>query len=105
MEKGLMKKGFLLALAEATYIFLVALLMNGVGRFFSNTPDNKILAPMIFLLLFVLSAAISGALVLGQPILMYLEGKKKEAVKLFGLTLGWLAIILAATLSLLAVLK
>jgi len=90
MKKQLVKLGFLLALGEAAYIGLVALLMSGAERFFSNTPDNKILAPITFLLLFVLSAAVSGALVLGKPVLMYMEGKKKEALALFGFTLFWL---------------
>ncbi|OGI27340.1 MAG: hypothetical protein A2359_00855 [Candidatus Moranbacteria bacterium RIFOXYB1_FULL_43_19] len=90
MQKQLTKLGFLCALGEAAYIGLVALLMSGAERFFGNTPDNKILAPITFLLLFVLSAAVSGALVLGKPALMYMEGKKKEALALFGFTLLWL---------------
>jgi hypothetical protein len=92
MQKKLIKIGFLCALGEVAYIGLVALLMNSAGRFFGNTPDNKILAPITFLLLFVLSAAVSGALVLGKPVLMYVEGKKKEALALFGFTLFWLFI-------------
>lgn len=50
--------------------------------------------PVIFLMLFVLSAAIVGALVLGRPILLYLDGAKSEALKFFGYTLGWLFVIL-----------
>jgi hypothetical protein len=49
---------------------------------------------MVFLLIFVFSAAISGALVLGKPILLYLENKKREAVELFVITLGWIFILL-----------
>jgi hypothetical protein len=90
MQKQLITLGFFLALGEAAYIGLVALLMNSAQRFFGNTPDNKIIAPITFLLLFVLSAAVSGALVLGKPVLMYVEGKKKEALALFGFTLFWL---------------
>lgn len=92
MQKKLIRQSFLFALGEGVYIFLVALLMSGAERFFGNTPDNKILAPITFLLLLVLSAAISGALVLGKPVLMYMEGKKKEALTLFGLILFWLLI-------------
>lgn len=103
MQKQLIKLGFLLALGEAVYIALVTLLISGAERFFANTPDNKILAPMVFLLLFVLSAAISGALILGKPALMYVEGKKKEAMALFGLNLFWLFIFfLLAVISLVA---
>ncbi|OGI42631.1 MAG: hypothetical protein A2593_00970 [Candidatus Moranbacteria bacterium RIFOXYD1_FULL_44_9] len=92
MQKQLIKLAFFLALGEAMYIGLVALLMGSAERVFSNTPDNKILAPITFLLLFVLSAAVSGALVLGKPVLMYVEGKKKEALELFGFILFWLFI-------------
>ncbi|MFA5925412.1 MAG: hypothetical protein WC831_00595 [Parcubacteria group bacterium] len=94
MQKQLIKLGFLCALGEAVYIGLVALLMSGAERFFGNAPDNKILAPITFLLLFVLSAAVSGALVLGKPVLMYMEGKKKEALTLFSFTLLWLFVFL-----------
>lgn len=89
MNKKLIKLGFFHALGQAAYIGFVALLMSGAERFLSNTPDN-ILMPITFLLLFVFSAAISGALILGRPILFYLDGKKKEAVELFGFTLLWL---------------
>jgi hypothetical protein len=92
MQKQLIKLGFLCALGEVAYIGLVALLMSSAERFFGNAPDNKILAPITFLLLFVLSAAVSGALILGKPVLMYVEGKKKEALALFGFTLFWLFI-------------
>jgi len=91
MQKKLFKLGFLFALGQGVYISFVALLMRNAERFLSNTPDN-ILAPITFLTLFVLSAAVSGALVLGKPILLYMEGKKKEALQLFGFTLFWLFI-------------
>lgn len=91
MRKQLFKLGFLCAFGQGAYIFLVALLMRGAERYLSGTPDN-ILAPITFLTLFVLSAAVSGALVLGKPILLYIEGKKKEALELFGFTLLWLFI-------------
>jgi hypothetical protein len=80
------------ALGEAGYILLVAFLMKNANNIFGNTPG--ILGIIAFLMLFVLSAAVSGALVLGKPVLLYLEGKKKEALELFGLILGWLFIIM-----------
>lgn len=94
MRKKLIKLAFINVLGEGVYVFLVALLLNSVGRIMGNTPDNKILAPLAFLFLFVLSAAVSGALILGRPALMYLDGKKKEALELFGFTLMWLFIFL-----------
>jgi hypothetical protein len=40
--------------------------------------------------MFVFSAAVSGALILGKPILLYLENQKREAIELFAITLGWI---------------
>jgi len=53
---------------------------------------NNLVGPAAFLLLFILSAAVTGSLILGKPILMYLDGKKAEALKLFLYTLGWLVL-------------
>ena len=36
----------------------------------------------MFLMLFVFSALLTGYLVLGKPIMMYVDGQKKEAVRL-----------------------
>ena len=89
--KKLIKRGFLNALATGAYVAtLVTLILNGEKLF--GTIDN-ILGPIAFLLVFVVSASITGSLVLGKPILMYLDGQKKEAVKLFMYTIGSLAII------------
>jgi hypothetical protein len=41
---------------------------------------------------FVISAAIMGTLVLGKPAMLYMDGHKKDALKLFGITLGWMFI-------------
>ena len=58
-------------------------------------------ARVAFLLLFVLSAAITGSLVFGRPALMFLGGQKTEAVSFLLYTLAWL---LAATVVLFAIL-
>lgn len=89
MDKKLLKTSFLLAICEVAYILLVASLMRGAEKFLGDKPDN-FLAPLSFLLLFVISAAISATLVFGKPILLFLEGKKKEAFKLFAYILGCL---------------
>jgi hypothetical protein len=53
--------------------------------------NNTFLAPIAMLLLFVFSAALTGFLVFGQPAILYLDGKKKEALTLLGYTLGILS--------------
>ncbi len=68
---------------------VVSILFNA-ERFFRQ--DRTLLAPIAVLMLFVLSATIVGTLVLGRPILLYVNGKKSEAMKMFFYTLGWLAV-------------
>lgn len=92
--KKLIRQAFLFALGEGVYITLVALLMFGIQKWFGAKPDPVIIAPIFLLLLLVISAAISGALILGKPILMYLEGRKKEALQLFSMIIGWLVLFL-----------
>ena len=60
---------------------------------------------MAFLLLFVCSAAITGSLVLGKPVMLYLDNKKPEAIKFFLKTIGWLFLILIMVFIILAVVK
>ena len=94
MDKKIIKHAFLLALGEGVYITLVALLMSTVQKLFGGKPDPTVIAPIAILLLFVISAAISGALILGRPVMLYLDGKKKDALQLFGFILAWLVLFL-----------
>jgi hypothetical protein len=92
MRKKLILSGLIFALSEAVYITLVALLMRYADRYFGSGPN--IWGIMAFLMVFVFSAALSGALILGRPVLLYLENKKREAVELFVITLGWIFLFL-----------
>jgi hypothetical protein len=87
---NLKRWGFADALGTVAYIAIVVITIDNIQKFFGDEPG--ILVPMSMLLLFVLSAAITGSLILGRPILMYLTGQKAEAIKLFMYTVGWLAI-------------
>lgn len=101
MQKKSIRTAFFLALGEVGYIFLVALFFLNMEKYFGDQPDPP--APfgiVIILTLLVISAAVSGALILGKPILLYLEGKKREAVEIFGLTLGWMFLVLVIILAL-----
>ena len=80
------------AAAAFAYITAVVSFISYLERAWGNQEDG-LWAPIIGLTLFVLSAAIMGALVLGRPILLYLDGKKSEAVRFFGYTIGWLFVI------------
>src|SRR3989344_7894488 len=84
------------AVLAAGYIVLVALIMNYAHQV--NVPEQGILIPVTVLSLFVLSAAVMGFIFLYQPVQMYLDGQKKEAVDLFLKTLGVFACITVALL-------
>lgn len=90
------KYSLLNALGAAAYVAIVATFMSNAEILFGDVEGP--FAPMGFLMLFVLSAAVMGTLVFGRPILWYLDGKKKEAVTLLLYTLGFLAIITLTTL-------
>ena len=80
-DKKLIIRALLSALGVATYVFLVSFALNNASRIFGQE-DNKLFAPVFFLLLFVLSALITGSLILAKPVMLFIEGAKKEAIKL-----------------------
>lgn len=86
----LIQRSFLNALGTGVYVAVIVTAMLKGEKMFGQI--NSMFAPIIFLLLFVTSAAITGGLVLGKPVLMYLDGAKREAVRLFLYTIGWLAL-------------
>lgn len=88
------------ALAAFIYIAGVAWFMSSGAAIFGAEEPKNIWIPVIMLMLFVLSATITGALVLGRPILLYWDGKKSEALKFFGLTVLWLFTILVIVFAL-----
>ncbi len=81
-----------MALGTVVYVAGVSTVMTNGEKIFGN--DKTIWGPIAILLLFVISAGVTGGLVLGQPVMLYADGKKREAIKQFALTLGWLLLIL-----------
>lgn len=91
MDKTL-NRAIINALATAVYIILVVSLISSLQAF-SAKPDNNILIPIAMLLLFVCSATITGFLVFGKPVMLYMDGKRKEAMSMLGYTLISLVIL------------
>ena len=87
-------QSFLAAAGTVAYISGVAGLMRNAEKFFGEGDPDTILAPITFLLTFVVSASITGLLVLGRPIHLYLSGLKREAFILLAATIGWLIVFL-----------
>ncbi len=88
-KTSLVTVGLLNAFLTVAYVSLVALIMSNGDKIFGSGPDTFI-APIAFLLMFVISAAVTGYLVIGRPALLYLDNQKKDAIKLFKFTLLFL---------------
>jgi hypothetical protein len=87
-----MKKPFLYALGAVVYIVVIVLGVQAT-KFFPE--KETIIIPMTMLSLFVLSAAVMGYLFLSEPLKLFLEGQKQEAVVFFGKTVGIFACFVA----------
>lgn len=89
------------ALLAAVYIGLLVTMIHAFAGG-PDTPDKGgLLIPMVMLSLFTLSAAVMGYLFVSEPIMLYIDGKKKEAMTFFFTTVVSFAVV---TLALVAVL-
>jgi len=88
------------SVATAVYIALVSLLMTYGNQIFGQ--EMGVLGGVGILLLMTLSVLVVGSLVIGKPLMMYLDGNKKEAVKLLMQTILILAVITVIFLGILA---
>jgi len=98
-----MKKSFVNSVGVLVYVTIVASIMNNGDRLFGKT--DTIYTGIAVLMLFTLSALVVGGLVLGKPVMLYLDGKKKEAVSLLMATAGWLAIFTVVFFIIMAVIN
>ncbi len=92
------------ALGVLTYIFLVAVFMKNANTWFGSK-DHDLFSPIAFLLLFMCSALITGGLVLGKPIMLYLDGQKREGIKLLFFTGASLFVLMLIVFTVLIILK
>ncbi len=87
------KNPFYNALAAIIYILTIVLAINSISDLETNEYPLSLVTPVLVLSLFTLSAAVMGYLFCFQPLRLYLDGKKEEAVKLFLKTVAIFAII------------
>jgi hypothetical protein len=80
--------------AAGVFVYVAAVAWLGFNSQAIFGKQINFLMPLFMLLLFVVSAAITGLLVLGKPIYLYLNGRKKEAITLLFATLTWLLVFL-----------
>lgn len=94
MNREIIKNAIINAGITVLYIVLVASFLTRAETIFEESvPKDTVLIPIIMLLIFVVSAAITGFTVVGKPLMWYLDGKKKEALSLLGSTIFFLALI------------
>lgn len=96
----LFKNPYLNGIYAEAYIFIIALIMRHVGK--PDTPDN-FFTPIGALSIFVLSAAVMGYIFLGEPLQMFLDGQKKQALTFFLKTVTAFAALTAITLVIVSV--
>ena len=80
------------ALSASVYIIVVVSIMTLISKTLGSKPDT-FFAPIVFLSLLTLSVTVMAYLFFYQPIQLFIEGKKKDALNLFAKTVGFFAII------------
>ena len=88
------------ALSASVYIVLVITVMTFATKPLQNKPDT-FFTPIVFLSLLTLSVAVMAFLFFYQPVVLLIDGKKKEAINLFTKTIGVFAVITIVLLTLL----
>lgn len=101
--KDICKKSFVNSLGVAGYILLVALFMNNAEKVFGKT--DTVITGVAFLLLFTLSALVVGGLLVGKPIFLYIDGKKKDAALYIAASAGWLLLFFLIVLGVMLIVK
>lgn len=79
-------RAFIDAILTFLYIVLVASFIYFLGSSFPDS-ERSIIIPIAMLMLLVFSVALVGSLLFGRPVMLYIDGKKKEAISLLGYTL------------------
>ena len=88
------------SLSASAYIILVVSVMTFVTQPLKSKPDT-FFAPVMVLFVLTLSVAVMAFLFFYQPLLLFIEGKKKEAANLFVKTVGIFAVVTVVVLILL----
>jgi len=81
------------ALGLSAYIGLVASLMQGLDKVMPPL-GSPALGISFVLMLFVLSALVSGSILLGYPLFLAKDGKVKQAMQIVGYSMLWIFVIM-----------
>ena len=101
--KKIWVQSLLRSIGVAAYIAAVAAFMNNANAIFGK--EDTVVTSIAALLLFSLSALVVGGLLVGTPIMLYLDGKKKEAVQNIIASAGWMLLFFLIALVVMALIK
>lgn len=101
---ALIRRGLINAFGVLVYVSLLAIFFNQANNWFGET-DREIITPVAALMLFIFSALVTGTLVLGKPLTLYIDGYKKEGLKLLFFTGAGLFIFLILAFVILFIMK
>ena len=79
------------SLGVAVYVVFIIYLLNNLAIIAANAQNT--FGQITFLMLFVLSALITGLLVFGHPVILFVKGQAKDAARLLFYTSSSLAVI------------
>lgn len=96
------KNPILNALGATAYIVAVVALIDFISSVQSDKTDTAF-APVVFLSLLTLSVAMMAYIFFVQPLKLFVEGQKKEAIDLFIQTVGAFAVLTTVVLTLLLI--
>jgi hypothetical protein len=102
-NKKIKQWGFINSVGVLVYVSLVATITQNGEKIFGAM--KNLVGPIAFLLLFVFSALVTGLLILGRPVYLFLDGFKKEAVKMLIYTVGWMFVTMVLVLAIAILLK
>lgn len=78
-ESKQVRSGILMGLLESLYVIVIALIMNNMSIMMVNV--EEVFAAGLMLMLLVFSASVSGVLVFGLPISLFVQRRVKDGIR------------------------
>lgn len=95
MDMKILKRAVTNSVLAFAYVTLVGLFVSHASKTFGQ--KDSALTPVAVLMLLVFSASLMGILVFGQPLMWYIDGRKKAALNLLGYTMAALLVLMILT--------
>ncbi len=84
----MIKNPYLSAVLASAYIITLIVLLTFVAPMVFAEKEDTIFIPMAMLSLLVFSVCVMGYLFVAQPLMLYIDGHKKDALSFFMRTVG-----------------